>query len=327
MDNPPDPLLSVVIAIVSDTTQSQADTSLLGGCLESLALQIDAPPMEVIVPFHSCVDGIDRLRSRFPDVAFVRVDDLRTYTGQGGSREHHDELRARGLAAARGQIIGLLEDHARPDQHWCASMVEAHRQGYAAVGGAIENGVDRLVNWAVYFCDFGRYQNPVSEGESSFASDANVSYKRSALEDVRPVWQESFHETEVNWALTSRGEKLALSPNAVVYQHRSTLQLGNALKERYVWGRSYAATRSELVGTKRIVYAALTPLLPGILLLRMTRNVVKKRRCIAAFFKALPVTVLLTVSWSWGELLGYLTSRARSSDQRVGEAIVGTPTD
>jgi hypothetical protein len=122
-----------------------------------------------------------------------------------GGREHHDVLRARGLAAAHGDLVGLLEVHARPDPQWCASVAAAHRQPYAAVGGAIENGVDRPLNWAVYYCDFGRYQNPVPAGETLFASDANVTYKRAALEGVRPSWQESFREVVVNRALTSLG--------------------------------------------------------------------------------------------------------------------------
>src|ERR1700681_5044734 len=103
-------------------------------------------------------------------------------TGRSGSREHHDELRARGLALARGYIVALIEDHGIPAPDWCAQILESHRQPFAVVGGAIENGIDRPLNWAVYYCDFLRYQNPLQEGTSAFASDANVSYKRSALE-------------------------------------------------------------------------------------------------------------------------------------------------
>ena len=86
----------------------------------------------------------------------------------------------------------LLEDHARPDAHWAANVVAAHRQTHAAVGGAIENGIDRALNWAVYYCDFGKYQNPVPAGETPFASDANTTYKRAELESVRSVWGDAF---------------------------------------------------------------------------------------------------------------------------------------
>jgi hypothetical protein len=212
---------------------------------------------------------------------------------------------------ASGEIIGLLEDHARPDVHWCARVVEAHRQDIAAAGGAIENGIDRPLNWAVYFCDFGKYQNPVPAGPSWFASDANVAYKRAALESISGVWKKIFHETMVNTALLEKGEKLVLSPDIIVYQHRSNLNLGEALKERFIWGRSYAGTRCSLIGgAKRVLYALLSPVLPFILMYRMTVNVVKKGRCVGPFLKAVPLTAMLTVSWSLGELAGYLTARS-----------------
>jgi hypothetical protein len=311
-DDPRGPLLSVVVAIVSDTVGSGREAAHLARSLRALGDQRDAPSMEVIVPHHPRVAGIEQLRRRFPEVVFLPVDDLQTFTGEGGNREHHDEIRARGVAAARGEIVGLLEDHARADPDWCTQLVEAHRGDYAAVGGAIENGIDRPLNWAVYFCDFGRYQNPVPEGESPRVSDANVSYKRSALESIRPVWRDSFRETEVNSALLSRGERLALSPKVIVYQHRGDLRPAAALKERYIWGRSYALARGRAVGGgKRKLYAALAPALPAVLLLRMTTSVMRKRRCRGAFLRALPLTVILTMSWSCGELVGYVTSSHR----------------
>ncbi len=306
------PLLSVVVGIVSDTT-AHADSRFLEPCLEALQQQTDAPPMEIIVPYHPFVSGIAGLRQRFPDVRFVEVTDLRTYTGRSGSREHHDELRARGLAVARGSLVGLIEDHAIPSPEWSARMVSAHRQGFAAVGGAIENGVDSPLNWAVYFCDFLRYQNPLPEGKSAIASDANVTYKRAALNLVRSVWQETFHERDVNWALQSRGEELALAPRAVLFQNRRGLGFREAMKERYVWGRSYAATRIKSAAiVQRMLWAAFSPLLPILMLLRMALMAWKKRRTVGAFLKALPLTAALVVSWSAGEFLGYLTGKANA---------------
>ena len=201
-------------------------------------------------------------------------------------------------------------------------MVAGHRQPAAAVGGAIENGVDRPLNWAVYFCDFLRYQNPLAAGESSTLSDANVSYKQVALESIRPIWQEIFHEASVNGALRSRGETLVLAPDVVLYQHRLRLGLSAALKERFVWGRSYAATRAGLAGTRRrMFWAVFAPLLPGLMMARMTLMAWKKRRTMGVFLKALPITTALAVSWSSGEFIGYATGRANASGAQAAEAI------
>jgi len=320
------PAISVVVAIVSDTTD-RPDTTHLEPCLTALAglagHQPGAPEMEIIVPYHPAVIGIARVRQQYPGVRFLEVADLRTSAGLGGgSREHHDELRARGLAVARGDIVALIEDVGIPAPDWSARVLEAHRQPFAGVGGAIENGIDRPLNWAVYFCDFLRYQNPLPEGESAIASDANVSYKRAALESIQPVWREFFHESSVNNALRSRGGRLALAPGIVLYQHRRGLRLRAALRERSVWGRSYAATRARLAGTpKRAFWAVFTPALPALMLARMTLMVWKKRRTRGAFLKALPLVTALVTSWSWGELVGYVTGRANAAGSQAAEAI------
>jgi hypothetical protein len=308
---PPTPALSIVIAIVSDTMSDRADTAHLLGTLQALDAQEGAPSFEIIVPHHAEVDGLEEVRSRFPHAQLVCVADLRTPPTRG-AREHHDELRARGLALARAPIVALLEDHGRPAPGWCAALVRAHAKDYAAVGGPIENGVDRSLNWAVFFCDFGRYQLPVPEGPAPNASDANVSYKRAHLDAIADVWSKFFHETAVNGALRARGDVIAMAPDAVVYQHRLFLTLSGALRERYVWGRSYAAGRAKVAApSRRVVLALLSPLLPLLLLSRMALTVRRKGRCSGAFVRALPTTALLLLAWSAGEMAGYATGRVR----------------
>jgi Glycosyl transferase family 2 len=300
-------LLSVVVAIVSDTTAARAQSDDLAGCLEALAGQADAPPMDIIVPYHESTDGIEALKLRFPAVRFIAVTDPEVAARTSGSRDHHDTLRARGLAAARGGVVALLEDHARPDAHWSERIMAAHRSDDAAVGGAIENGVDRPLNWAIYFCDFAKYQNPLPAGPSDFASDANTAYKRSALESVRPLWEKSFREVVVNGALLAAGRTLALDPGIIVYQHRSKLTLGLALQERFVWGHSYAATRSMLLSSpRRLVYAVLSPVLPLVMMQRMAAIAWRRHRRFGKFLRATPIIALLSCCWSAGECLGYL---------------------
>lgn len=305
------PTLSVIVVIASDTSQPRANTALLEVCLNALSNQIDPPSTEIIVPYHAAVDGVDDTRKAFPDVTFVLVPELLSFTGFGGSREHHDELRSRGLDVAQGEVIGFLEDQAIPDEHWCARAVEIQNGDFSVVGGAVENGIDSYLNWAVYFCDFARYQNPLPIGESGFASDSNSVYRKSALDSVGNVWADTFHETLVNAALMERGERIALRPDLVAYQHRQGLSLGAALRERYVWGRSYAGTRCSLLGVKRFVYALLGPLLPLLMAFRLIINVFKKRRRLGKFLLALPAIMLLLSSWGLGEMTGYLTGKAR----------------
>ena len=138
----------------------------------------------------------------------------------GASREHHDTLRTIGLRAARGRYVALTEDHAVAARGWAQALtqaLEAHPR-VAAFGGAVDCGTDRLLNWAVYFCDFGRYQNPLREGPAHYVSDSNVAYRREALEAVRDAWQSDYRETVVHRALIDAGYQIWLTPKAEVAQ-------------------------------------------------------------------------------------------------------------
>jgi hypothetical protein len=307
------PQLSIVIFVVSDAKH-------LAGCLSALSQQVNPPAMEIIVPYDGRDHSIPSLNSRFREVQFHRVDNL--HSSVGGSRASHahlDKLRAIGLGLARGEIVALLEDHDRPDQYWAKSIAEAHKELPAvAIGGAIENEVDRLLNWAIYFCDFGRYQSPVKAGPSSTLSAANISYKREALSAIRQVWQDFYHEPFVDGSLMAQGWKLWLSPRIVVYQHRNNLKLSAALRERYEWGRYYAGNRiKKVLLIKRVFYLALSPILPFVLAARKTRDVLIKKRLSGKFVKAFPLIFLLTLFWSFGEFVGYLTAGPVAACERL----------
>lgn len=309
------PVLTVVVAVVCDTLRSRSDVTYLERTLEALARQQEAPPMEIVVPYPVGIRGVAGLRARYPQVRFLMCDGLLTYRADVPGRDHHDELRARALLAARGRILALTEDHGRPDPRWCANIVKAYQEDYAGVGGAIENGVDRLLNWAVYFCDFGAYQNPVSAGPTTMISDVNASYRREALEAIRPVWEQSFNQVVVNRAILGRGGKLGIFPDIVVRQHREGLRFSEAVAERFIWGRSFASARCGWIGpAERLLRVVTAPLLPAVRVARMAASVLRKGRLRKEFAAALPLILLLEVSWSLGELAGYLSGRAAGSE-------------
>lgn len=254
---------------------------------------------------------MNQLRKEFPAVRFLEIGDLKRYTGRLGSREHHNELRARGIAAARGEIIALTEDHAIADPNWCFSIVEAHSKQeshskpVAAVGGAIENAAPGLLNWAVYFREFGQYQNPVRENEPFGPSDVNASYKRCALGAICEVWSDTFEERAVNEAIRASGRRISFSPRIVIYQKRMNLDLVTAVKERWIWGKSYGAWRG-LSGFTRFAWVGISLGLPVVLVARAAATVIRKRRNTGVFLKALPLLILITAAWCGGEMSAYI---------------------
>jgi hypothetical protein len=317
-----EPELSVVIAIIAGGSEP------IAACLAKLEADVRRRQIECIVPYDDRLDSVAELSARFPWAHFLdsrREVDATQYGDS--SREHHDILRAVGLRRAQGKIVALLEDHAAPSSDWCAAVLDAHRGPEAAIGGAVENGVNRVLNWAVYYCDFGRYQNPVPKGPAEFLSDSNVSYKREALAMVKDRWEDAFHETSVNWELRRRGGLLRLEPRMVVYQRRDGLRLIPALRERYVWGRSFAGTRAREIGSlRRTALVGLSILLPLALTWRIVRQTLVKRRRLDRLALALPLILLLETIWSFGELVGYVTggTGGPGSSNKVADSCVAS---
>jgi hypothetical protein len=115
--------------------------------------------MEILVPHHPSVEGIVKMPEQFPGVHFVEMSDLKTYTDGQGSREDHDELRARGMCLTRGRLIALTEDHGALAAGWTAHFVQAHGEPCAAVGwwerlyGAMRAPLADVA-WRLFWCVF-----------------------------------------------------------------------------------------------------------------------------------------------------------------------------
>jgi len=301
--------LSVVVA------PTGARGASLAGALAALAAQREAPAHEVIVPVDESI-AYAELTARFPHVRFLPVSgtaELSRSRDPGIAHEAIDARRSAGIAAARGAIIALTDEHARPRADWCARIAALHAAApHAAIGGAIENDRDRALNWALFFYDAGRYQNPLDEGPARFVSDLNVAYKRAALERVR-VWLPRYHETGLHDALRAAGETTALSRELVVGVDRGALSLGEALRERVGWARLYAGRRArEVAPLTRALLCAGAPALGLLLLARQARLAFTRGRHRAAFLRALPLLALLDLAASAGELVGYTSGRATS---------------
>ena len=70
--------------------------------------------------------------------------------------------------------------------------------------------------------------------------------------------------------------------------------------------------RSELSIGKRLIYLAGSPLIPGVMLWRIGREVFRKKRLRMNFLLALPLLAAFLVSYAIGEFVGYLSGGADS---------------
>jgi len=289
------------------------DAGSLRRCLSRLVPQISGKPIEVLVPFDNTVEDLGGLRREFPELTFLDLGKVRTVARPGTVEAQHelfDKRISAVFAAGRGEKMALLQDWGAPAADWCERLIEAESLPYAAVGGAVENEGQGVLNWAVYFLDFGRHQLPLVEGPVRFLSDVNIVYSRQALEAVRGLWERRYNEVIVNWALAARGEVLWRKPSMVVYQDRGRLSLSALVRERLSWGKIFGAARAHELSLARLLpYILLSPLIPCVIALRVARKVLSGRRNRRVFLRAFPAFFLLTVFWSLGELWGYLSRK------------------
>ena len=299
------PEMSVVVTIVDGG-------DVLRRFLDALLSQVDAPGMQIVVPYDSSIPEIRAFVPDYPACEFLdmgTVETVRPITTAAGQHELYDRRRAAGLAVCRGRLWAILEDRAPPRRDWARTMHRLHQQPHGAVGGAIECAPTDLLNWAFYACDFTRYSLPFESGPRDWISDVNVCYKREVLESVRDQWAERFNEARVHWALRERGETLFLTNEAVVEYRTPYTSLLGVLPERFHWGRLFGHVRAKNVsGLVRATYVLAGPLIPLRLFVRHGMQQREKGK-LGRFVRAAPVMLLLLTAWTTGEVWGYVTKR------------------
>lgn len=288
--------VSVVIACVNGLPY-------IDECLAALERERGQFDVEIIVS-NCCDDGTaEHIRKQFPSVKLLNFTE----------RVGIPALRAEGMSRATGDIISILEDHCNVREGWFRELIKAHRQGYMAVGGTVENGsVDRIIDWAVFLCEYSGVMPPAPEGEVEAITGNNASYRKEVLDSVddsvkRDCWEFFLHEE-----LKKTGVRFLSAPSVVV-SHKKTFSFFYFLSQRYHYSRSFAAMRrARVTNARRILYLCCAPILPGLMFLRVARHIVRKRRHIDKFLLSLPALSAFLVSYAVGEFMGYLAGPGTS---------------
>ncbi len=307
----PEPDLSIVMTIVDGG-------AVLHRCLDALAAQKGDPRMEVLVPYDHMSGEAGDMAEDYPEFNFIDLGRILGGRVPANPLEMHafyDTRRAEAMKRARGRLIGIIEDRGVPDPHWAETMIRLHDQNpQGVIGGAVENGVNRLWNWAIFFCDFGRYQPPLSETDPEYVTDTNIVYKREAIFSVRGLWETKYLEAQVNWALRRNGVGLMLTDAAVTEQHRPKVSISSLATERLHWARMFGQVRGrEITRGQRLMLCLAMPVLPFMLFVRHFRRQLAKGRLIDKFVLAAPMTLFLLICWSIGEFIGYIETEPKSA--------------
>lgn len=291
--------LSVVVAAWNGRSS-------LERCLRSLDGDGRAPDTEVIVVTNFGAGASEMITNQFSFVHHVAMPSGTTVP----------VMRTAGIQHSRGEIVALAEDHCTFDGGWSQEIKKAHQLPYSAIGGSVENAsVDRAVDWAVYFYDYGKFMLPGRPGVVRSLSGNNASYKRAVLKEVETSFQQGFFEPFTNGEIERRGHPLYLVPSAIVYNRKSHT-FKDAATQSYHLARGYAGKRVAGASLGRRGFFVLgSLLLPGILTVRIVGRIVSKGRNVAALVRAFPCLLLLLFGWSWGEFLGYLAGEGSSAGE------------
>ncbi len=272
-------------------------------CLSALDNQKCDFAFEVIV-----VDRTGDKTAEYIDEHFPRVELIKLSAPCG-----IPEMRAVGMAQARGEFLAITEDHCIVPENWLAEIVKAHESGYQVVGGAVENGSPaRLIDWAVFLCEYSAFMSPIAGGESEFITGNNTSYQRSLIEQADESLKKDYWEYFLQDELKALGIKFLSVPSLVV-SHKKEFGFLYFLSQRFHYSRSFAAMRKRKSSAARqIIYLLYTPVLPFHLIWRIARNVQRKRRNRKEFFLSLPLLLIFMSSYALGELAGQLFGSGNS---------------
>jgi glycosyltransferase involved in cell wall biosynthesis len=285
------PTLSVLIA-------SNVGPPFIDDCLTSLKEEAKALGAEVIVIACGSTDYAARIQQKFPWVRIIHRS----------QREGVPVLRRCGVEEAKGDIVAIIEEHCLAGRNWLHRALSEHMCGdYGAVGGPVsDNGYKRLRDWVVYFCEYNGSLPPAPSGEVRDLNGANIAYKRQVLMDHMHLLDKGYWEASLHPFLLAKGVRFLSVPDMVVH-HRGPFNLGYYLKQRYWFSRAFAGARAKtLPPSRRVAYLVAAPLVPAILLARMTWRVWQKRCRVGKFFKSLPLLIPALMGFVAGEWVGYL---------------------
>jgi glycosyltransferase involved in cell wall biosynthesis len=285
------PRLSVVVA-------SKVGAPFIDQCLRSMENEVIQLEAEAIVVAAGSESYAARLAADFPWARVIHAPDLRRVPA----------LRRRGVEAAAGEVVAIIEEHCSAAPDWLRCALAAHTTGeYGAVGGAIfDADYRRLTDWVVYFCEYSGSLPPVPAGTTCHLNDANIAYRRRVLMDHRALLDDGYWPMTLHSTLHAKGIKFCSVPGMVVC-HRGPFDFGYYLSQRFWFSRAFAGVRAQKQARwRRWVYLVAAPVLPLILLGRMARTVFNKRCRVRQFLLALPLTVPALVVLVAGEWVGCL---------------------
>ena len=290
MTLPPPVELSVVVPAVNTLSD-------LVDCLDALDAQRGDVKLEAIVVNRLGPELHRSVEHRFPWAQTIDVPSHTTIP----------DMRAAGFRVATGAAVAVIEDHVIVPRGWARRMLDALAGGQQVVGGSVENAATgSLLDWGAFLCEYSHCIPPIASGSVSWLTGNNVVYRKDLLDAHREDVEAGKWENHLHDRLRAEGVELHCRPEIIV-GHKKHYTYGEYLSQRYLYARSYAGARvSGASMAKRLAYGAAAFALPPLLLYRTVARIAGKKKHVGVLLKSLPLICTFVLSWSAGEVVGYL---------------------
>jgi len=213
----------------------------LANCLTSLLKQSEKPH-EIIVVDDGSTDDTKRVVKSFKDVRYVH----QKHSGIAAARNL-------GIESVKGDIIAFTDDDCVADKDWLRNLSTAFRRypSVAAVGGAVENGIDDDIHWAYHMLNFSKW---IKRGRPRLIRDvptANAAYRIDKVrgitfkKDGYPRCEDLFFSLDIRKA----GGKVLFYPDALVY-HRPKMDKRRFVSLQRIHGVGYMKRAYKADGIK-----------------------------------------------------------------------------
>jgi hypothetical protein len=294
------PALSVIIVTPDsyDTIRNLMGALRAQTAREALELVIVAPAASALSSGMAELDG-------FCGYCIVEVGIVRTVA----------EAKAVGVRHATAPVVVMTEDHSLPAPGWAQALIDAHGQGFEAVGPAVENGnPESLISWADFIIGYGPWFDPPAAGEVEDLPGHNSSYKRELLLEYKGRLVDMLAaESTMHQELRAHGRRLYLEPRARTF-HANFTRLLPWMFYLLRSGRMYAAQRAESWSpARRGAFGAGSFLIPLVRLRRLLPGV--RRSCPELMPRVLAPLLFALIVDAAGQCMGYSFGAGRAGEK------------
>lgn len=279
--------------------------------IESLAKQTIAKELELVLvspDTESCRSEISSL-DRFHSVLFETTGPVIVL----------GNARAAGVRAASAPVVFIAETHAYPDPRFAETLLDVLSGDWSvAVPGFRNANPINPLSWAGFLSDYGRWAASLPAGETERPPSHDVAFRRDVLLEFGDRLDHALtFGDEMYLGLVARGHRAYFEPAAGI-QHVNIARFGPWIRERFVTGVLIAGYRSTRWGwPKRLAYAVGSPLIPIVILGRISAGVLDARKRQRLPTGTLPAIVMGVIAKAAGEFRGYTLGAPQSADDEM----------